>query len=128
MSCDVVESSWKSWRRDRQAWQDSGLSYLRGNVSTPGVSPFNWSLTSHAGLNCRKCWWLDVPGVGNWEPHLYGLQKPRRECGETILLDIVTSSDTARLYERLGWVRAGGIPDYALWPHGGHCSTTFISA
>jgi ribosomal protein S18 acetylase RimI-like enzyme len=48
-----------------------------------------------------------------------------RECGKTLLvLDSVTGGDAARLYERLGWVRVGEIPEYALWPRGGLCSTT----
>ena len=48
-----------------------------------------------------------------------------RECGKTLLvLDAVTGGDAARLYERLGWVRAGDIPGYALFPQGGLCSTT----
>ena len=48
-----------------------------------------------------------------------------RESGRTLLvLDAVTGADGARLYERLGWVRVGDIPDYALFPRGGFCSTT----
>jgi GNAT superfamily N-acetyltransferase len=48
-----------------------------------------------------------------------------RETGKTLLvLDAVTGGDAARLYERLGWVRVGDIPDYALFPKGGLCSTT----
>lgn len=48
-----------------------------------------------------------------------------RECGKTLLvLDAVTGGDAARLYERLGWVRVGDIPGYALLPRGGLCSTT----
>jgi GNAT superfamily N-acetyltransferase len=48
-----------------------------------------------------------------------------RESGKTLLvLDAVTGGDAARLYERLGWVRVGDIPDYALFPKGGLCSTT----
>jgi GNAT superfamily N-acetyltransferase len=47
------------------------------------------------------------------------------ECGKTLLvLDAVTGGDAARLYERLGWVRVGDIPGYALMPRGGLCSTT----
>jgi GNAT superfamily N-acetyltransferase len=49
-----------------------------------------------------------------------------RECGRTLLvLDAVTGGDAARLYERLGWVRVGDIPGYALMPEGGFCSTTY---
>jgi GNAT superfamily N-acetyltransferase len=48
-----------------------------------------------------------------------------RECGKTLLvLDAVTGGAAARLYERLGWVRVGDIPGYALMPQGGLCSTT----
>jgi GNAT superfamily N-acetyltransferase len=48
-----------------------------------------------------------------------------RECGKTLLvLDAVTDGDAARLYERLGWVRVGDIPGYALMPRGELCSTT----
>jgi GNAT superfamily N-acetyltransferase len=47
------------------------------------------------------------------------------ECGRTLLvLDAVTDGDAARLYQRLGWIRVGDIPGYALFPHGGLCSTT----
>jgi GNAT superfamily N-acetyltransferase len=49
-----------------------------------------------------------------------------RECAKTLLvLDAVTGGDGARLYERLGWVRVGEIPGYALMPRGDPCSTTF---
>jgi GNAT superfamily N-acetyltransferase len=48
-----------------------------------------------------------------------------RECEKTLLvLDAVTGGDAARLYERMGWVRVGDIPNYALFPKGGLCSTT----
>jgi GNAT superfamily N-acetyltransferase len=48
-----------------------------------------------------------------------------RACGKTLLvLDAVTGGDAARLYQRLGWVRVGDIPGYALWPQGGLCGTT----
>jgi GNAT superfamily N-acetyltransferase len=48
-----------------------------------------------------------------------------QECGKSLLvLDAVTDGDAARLYERLGWVRVGDIPGYALMPRGGLCSTT----
>lgn len=48
------------------------------------------------------------------------------ECGRTLLvLDAVTNGDGARLYERMGWVRVGDIPNYALMPQGEFCSTTY---
>ena len=36
----------------------------------------------------------------------------------------ISDGAAARLYQRLGWVRVGDIPGYALWPQGGLCSTT----
>jgi GNAT superfamily N-acetyltransferase len=48
-----------------------------------------------------------------------------RDSAKTLLvLDTVTDGDAARLYQRLGWVRVGDIPYYALLPQGGLCSTT----
>jgi GNAT superfamily N-acetyltransferase len=48
------------------------------------------------------------------------------DSGRTLLvLDAVTDGDAARLYERLGWVRVGDIPGYALLPEGGLCGTTY---
>jgi GNAT superfamily N-acetyltransferase len=50
-----------------------------------------------------------------------------RACDKTLLvLDAVTGGDAERLYERLGWVRVGVIPGYALFPKGGLCSTTYF--
>lgn len=44
---------------------------------------------------------------------------------DLLVLDTVTGSDAARLYERLGWTRVGEIPRYALWPRGGYVATTY---
>ncbi|HEX8048372.1 GNAT family N-acetyltransferase [Rhizobium sp.] len=47
--------------------------------------------------------------------------------GKTLLvLDTATGSDAEAIYPRLGWERAGVIPDYALWPQGGFCDTTIF--
>ena len=48
-----------------------------------------------------------------------------RRAGKTVLvLDTVTGGDAERLYERVGWIKSGVIPNYALWPKGGFCDTT----
>jgi GNAT superfamily N-acetyltransferase len=44
---------------------------------------------------------------------------------DLLVLDTVTGSDASRLYERLGWIRVGDIPRYALWPRGGFVGTTY---
>lgn len=47
--------------------------------------------------------------------------------GKTLLvLDTVTGSAADRLYRRLGWVEAGEIPGYALYPDGRPCPTTIF--
>jgi ribosomal protein S18 acetylase RimI-like enzyme len=43
-----------------------------------------------------------------------------RERGRNLLtLDTGTDDGAGPLYEKLGFIRAGEIPDYALKPHGG---------
>ncbi|HEY0953894.1 MAG TPA: GNAT family N-acetyltransferase [Roseateles sp.] len=57
---------------------------------------------------------------------LHALEAKARAIGKTTLvLDTVTGSDASRLYERLGWQRAGDIPNYALMPDGPPCSTSY---
>lgn len=47
-----------------------------------------------------------------------------RAHGRTLLvLDTAAEGGAAGLYERLGFTRAGEIPDYALKPHGGLTAT-----
>lgn len=56
---------------------------------------------------------------------LRAAEQMARECGKTLLvLDTVPGSDAERLYARMGWVRVGTIPGYALLPRGGLCATT----
>jgi GNAT superfamily N-acetyltransferase len=52
-------------------------------------------------------------------------EQTARDCGKTLLvLDTIPGSDAERLYARLGWVRVGTIPNYALLPRGGLSGTT----
>jgi GNAT superfamily N-acetyltransferase len=47
-----------------------------------------------------------------------------RESGRTLLvLDTIPGSDAERLYTRLGWIRVGEIPDFALLARGGLSGT-----
>jgi len=48
-------------------------------------------------------------------------------AGKTLLvLDTVTGGTAERLYTRLGWTKAGVIPNYALFPDGRWCDTTIF--
>lgn len=58
---------------------------------------------------------------------MHAAEAMARDSGKTLLvLDTVTGGDADRLYTRLGWQRVGEVPDFALWPRGGHCPTTFF--
>lgn len=63
-------------------------------------------------------------GLGEWL--MRAAEDAAKAAGKTLLvLDAVTGGDAARLYERLGWVRVGDVPNFALYPDGGFCSTTY---
>ena len=49
-----------------------------------------------------------------------------RALGKSVLVLDTASPDAERLYARLGWVRVGTVPDFALRPGGGCCDTTFF--
>jgi GNAT superfamily N-acetyltransferase len=46
--------------------------------------------------------------------------------GRTLLVLDTASGDAERIYQRGGWQRVGVVPDYAMWPQGGFCDTTFF--
>jgi GNAT superfamily N-acetyltransferase len=45
--------------------------------------------------------------------------------GRTLLVLDTAGAEAERLYVRGGWQRVGVVPDYAMWPGGGFCDTTF---
>jgi GNAT superfamily N-acetyltransferase len=64
-------------------------------------------------------------GVG--ERLLAAAEQAARDEGRTLLvLDAVTGGDAARLYGRLGWTTVGVVPDFALYPDGRPCDTTYF--
>jgi GNAT superfamily N-acetyltransferase len=64
-------------------------------------------------------------GLG--EALMHAVEDVARAYGKTLLvLDTVTGSDAERLYTRLGWQRCGVIPNYALFPDGRPCATTYF--
>ena len=55
------------------------------------------------------------------------LENHARQAGlRTLVLDTVTGSPAAALYRQRGWVEVGTVPDYALFPDGSPCGTTFF--
>ena len=58
---------------------------------------------------------------------LAAAEEEARRAGKTLLvLDAVTGGDAARLYEREGWTVVGDVPDFALYPDGTYCGTTYF--
>jgi GNAT superfamily N-acetyltransferase len=54
-------------------------------------------------------------------------EEASRQIGKTLLvLDTVTGGIAEKLYLRLGWTKAGIIPNYALFPDGSFCDTTIF--
>ena len=57
---------------------------------------------------------------------LEAAERGARDAGKTLLVLDTASDDAERLYARQGWQRCGVIPDYALWPDGRPCATTYF--
>jgi GNAT superfamily N-acetyltransferase len=54
-------------------------------------------------------------------------EEASRLAGKTLLvLDTATGGSGEKLYMRLGWIRVGVIPNYALFPDGTSCDTTIF--
>jgi GNAT superfamily N-acetyltransferase len=54
-------------------------------------------------------------------------EEASRAAGKTLLvLDTVTGGDAERLYTRMGWTKVGVIPNFALFPDGRPCDTTYF--
>lgn len=58
---------------------------------------------------------------------LNALEKIAIENGRHVLvLDTVTDTSSYRLYLKHGWQIVGEVPDFALFPDGAFCSTTYF--
>jgi GNAT superfamily N-acetyltransferase len=65
-------------------------------------------------------------GAGIGRRLMLAVEEAAREQGRRVLVLDTASGTAERLYERLGWQRAGVVPDYALMPDGVLCATTFF--
>jgi GNAT superfamily N-acetyltransferase len=54
-------------------------------------------------------------------------EEAARLAGKTVLvLDTCQGGEAERLYLRLGWTKAGVVPNYALFPDGSSCDTVIF--
>ncbi|PYE88746.1 ribosomal protein S18 acetylase RimI-like enzyme [Phyllobacterium leguminum] len=66
-------------------------------------------------------------GLGLARQLMESLGTEARKRGKTLLcLDTATGSPAEAIYARLGWKKAGIIPNYALFPDGRYCATTLF--
>ena len=65
-------------------------------------------------------------GAGIGRRLMLAVEEAARRQGKRLLVLDTASGTAERLYERLGWQRAGVVPDYALMPDGVLCATTFF--
>ena len=76
---------------------------------------------------CPRCSCIAGRGAKGSEPRCCAPRRCLRvELGKSLLVLDTASAEAERLYARLGWVRVGVVPDYALLPGGGFCATTFF--
>jgi GNAT superfamily N-acetyltransferase len=81
----------------------------------------------HRGEVCKMLVGRQWRGRGIGSQLLRAAEAAARDAGRTLLtLDTFTGGDAERFYERLGWTRAGVVPKYALFPHGGLGGTTIF--
>ncbi len=78
----------------------------------------------HRGEIAKMMTRVDRRGRGVARALMIEAERIARERGRTLLtLDTATEEGAGPFYEKLGYVKAGVIPDYALKPHGGLCGT-----
>ncbi|WP_137129685.1 GNAT family N-acetyltransferase [Rhizobium sp. FY34] len=123
----------------RSYWQDVLASVKRGHtilavaqrdgkvVGTVQVGLAQKPNQPHRGDLMKLLVHRSARGLGLSRKLMQAVEDEAASRGRTILvLDTATGSDAEAIYPRLGWQRAGVIPDYALWPQGGFCDTTFF--
>lgn len=117
----VVEGIQRGERILLAAFEDSKLA---GTVQIVTATPANQPHRADiAKLLVRR----SARGQGIAKSLMEHAEEASRLAGKTLLvLDTVTGGKAERLYMRLGWTRAGVIPNYALFPDGTPCDTTIF--
>ena len=78
----------------------------------------------HRGEIAKMMIRVNRRGRGIGRAMMIEAERIAREHGRTLLnLDSATEDGAGEFYERLGFTKAGTIPDYALKPYGGFCGT-----
>ncbi|OLF72198.1 GCN5 family acetyltransferase [Maricaulis sp. W15] len=113
-------------RGDRILWtvRDTGTGTLLGTVQLIIGLPDN---QPHRGDVAKLMVSPQARRRGVADALMAALEAHARNTGlRTLVLDTVTGSPADALYRKRGWVEVGAVPDYALFPDGSPCSTTFF--
>ena len=104
--------------------EDEASGEITGTVQVVFAAPEN---QPHRGDVAKMLVRRSARRLGLGARLLRAAEEAALAAGRTLLvLDTVTGSDAERLYQRLGWTRVGVVPEYALWPDGRLCDTTFF--
>lgn len=115
---DALEAADRGERVVLGAWDGA---VLAGTVTVLLDCPPN---QPHRGEIAKLMTRVSHRGRGVARTLMRAAEDVARARGRTLLvLDTATDGGAAGLYERLGWVFAGEIPDFALKPHGGLSGT-----
>lgn len=93
---------------------------LAGTVTLQLDTPQN---QPHRGETAKLMTRLHRRGQGIGRALMLAAERTARERGRTLLtLDTAIEDGAGPFYEKLGYIKAGVIPNYALKPFGGLCS------
>jgi GNAT superfamily N-acetyltransferase len=119
---DVARAFWRNSLADADAGARVVLGAMEqgelvGTVTLHLDCPPN---QPHRGEIAKMMTRVEWRGHGIARALMLEAERIARERGRTLLtLDTGTEDGAGPFYERLGFVKAGVIPDYALKPHGG---------
>ena len=117
----ALDSAMRGERLVLVAEEDGGsiVGTVQVHLNLPENQPHRGEISKmlvHRRARCR--------GVG--AALLEAAEAAALSVGKTLLVLDTAGDEAARLYERRGWRPCGRIPDYALWPDGTPCATTFF--
>ena len=123
---DALRQYWQqldfSHKKLALARDDTGqaVGTIQLNLAAPGNS-------LHRGEIAKLMVHPQAQGLGVSTTLLQAAISKARELGLSLLvLDTLSDSKAAQIYEHLGWTKAGSIPNYASLPNGDLATTTFF--
>jgi GNAT superfamily N-acetyltransferase len=119
--CDVGASARRGERRVLAAFDAAGdiVGTVQLVYDLPENQPHRADLAKMLVLRSAR-----RGGIG--ATLLVAAERQARADGRTLLVLDTASAEAERLYARNGWQRVGVVPEYALYPDGRTCATTFF--